>query len=151
MGLDSYLEAEFYVSEYLPDSKEISEDLEKLRLTERLGGKRIKKLVVDVGYWRKCNHIHAWFVNNVQGGRDECQRSYVNKNQLKNLLDTVNQVLAEPNLAPSLLPTQIGFFFGSTDYDEYYMNDLIETKKIIEDILNNSLFDNWEFYYKASW
>ena len=26
----------------------------------------------DVGYWRKANQIHNWFVQNVQGGEDDC-------------------------------------------------------------------------------
>lgn len=26
----------------------------------------------ELGYWRKANHIHNWFVKNVQGGKDDC-------------------------------------------------------------------------------
>lgn len=33
----------------------------------------------DVGYWRKANAIHAWFVKNVQGGVDNCQSHEVSK------------------------------------------------------------------------
>ena len=25
------------------------------------------------GYWRKANQIHKWFVDNVQGGIDDCR------------------------------------------------------------------------------
>ena len=151
MGLDMYLEAEYYVSEYFEGGPEVIKDLEKLDLNARLGGKKIKKLAVEVGYWRKANQIHKWFVDNCQGGVDECQRSFVSKDKLKKLLDTVNQVLENPELGDELLPTGGGFFFGSTEYDEYYIHDLNQTKKIIEDIFNTPEFDNWEFYYQSSW
>ena len=26
----------------------------------------------EVGYWRKANAIHGWFVRNVQNGKDDC-------------------------------------------------------------------------------
>lgn len=151
MGLDMYLEAEFYVSKYFKGGPEMLEDLEKLDLTKRLNGRRIKKLVVEVGYWRKANQIHSWFVENVQGGRDECQRSYVSREQLQELLAIVERVLANPELDSELLPTGAGFFFGSTEYDEYYIQDLQETKKILDDVLNDPIFDGWDFYYQASW
>ena len=151
MGLDMYLEAEYYVSEYFEGGPEVIKDLEKLDLNARLGGKKIKKLAVGVGYWRKANAIHKWFVDNCQGGLDECQRSFVSKDKLKKLLDTVNQVLENPELANELLPTGSGFFFGSTEYAEYYIQDLNLTKTIIEDIFNIPEFDNWEIYYQSSW
>lgn len=151
MGLDMYLTAEIYVSEYFEGGKEILEDLKKLDLTKRLNGKQIKKISVEVGYWRKANEIHKWFVDNVQDGVDDCKRSYVSREQLQELLDIVERVLAEPELGPELLPTEGGFFFGGTDYDEFYIQDLEETKKIIQNILNDSVFNGWDFYYQSSW
>lgn len=152
MGLDSYLEAEYYVSEYFGNGKEVASDLEKLDLTKRLNGRKIKKLSVEVGYWRKCNQIHKWFVENVQDGQDNCQRSYVSREQLQELLAIVERVLADPKLGLELLPTGSGFFFGSTEYDDYYIQDLQETKRILKSVLNNNEFKNgWNFYYQASW
>ena len=151
MGLDMYLSAEIYVSEYFEGGKEILEDLKKLDLIKRLNGKQIKTLSVEVGYWRKANEIHKWFVDNVQDGVDDCKRSYVSREQLQELLDIVERVLAEPELGPELLPTESGFFFGGTDYDEFYIQDLEETKKIIQNILNDSVFNGWDFYYQSSW
>jgi hypothetical protein len=46
-----------------------------------------------------------------------------------------------------LLPTESGFFFGSTDYDEYYIQDIKDTKEILEEALKN----DGEFYYHSSW
>lgn len=45
-----------------------------------------KTIMEDVGYWRKANHIHRWFVENVQNGVDD-QRVYeVTKEQLEDLM-----------------------------------------------------------------
>jgi len=52
------------------------------------------------------------------------------------------------NVAEELLPTGNGFFFGSTAYDEYYVADLEETKKILEDMLKDQ---HGNYYYRASW
>ena len=30
------------------------------------------KTVIEVGYWRKANQIHNWFVENIQNGIDDC-------------------------------------------------------------------------------
>lgn len=28
----------------------------------------------EIGYWRKANHIHKWFVDCVQDGEDDCEK-----------------------------------------------------------------------------
>lgn len=58
------------------------------------------------------------------------------------------QIVAQKGIAASLLPTQGGFFFGETDYDEYYLNDLRETIKQLEPLLSDM---DGEYYYRASW
>lgn len=60
------------------------------------------------------------------------------------------KVVANTEVAEELLPTASGFFFGSTNYDEWYVNDLEETKKILEENLNEK-YKDWEFEYRASW
>jgi hypothetical protein len=111
---------------------------------------------VTVCYWRKANAIHKWFVENVQDGRDECQRSYVERDQLKRLLAEVKKVLKHKDKAPELMPTTSGFFFGSTAYDEWYWEDMKKTQDTLERVLKNPRFqakglDGWTFYYQASW
>lgn len=49
-----------------------------------------------------------------------------------------------------LLPTTSGFFFGSTDYDEYYLRDIKYTKEGLDKILNSDMKD-WDFEYHSSW
>lgn len=58
------------------------------------------------------------------------------------------KIMKNAELAEELLPSQSGFFFGSTDYDEYYMQDIEDTIKIIEDVLKDKTCDT---YYHSSW
>lgn len=60
------------------------------------------------------------------------------------------EVIADETVAEKLLPTQSGFFFGNTDYNEWYVDDLKQTKEIIEYVLNTTSPDS-EIYYSSSW
>lgn len=101
---------------------------------------------VCVGYWRKANAIHAWFVREVQHGNDECKRSYVSREQLTKLRDLCSVVIATKD--PTPLPPQKGFFFGSTEIDDWYWADLRHTIATINRVLK--LPDSLEFHYRAS-
>jgi hypothetical protein len=46
------------------------------------------------------------------------------------------KIIKDPTVASELLPTASGFFFGNNDYNEYYYQDLLDTKEIIENALN---------------
>jgi len=102
----------------------------------------------EIGYWRKANQIHAWFVECCQDGIDNCATYYVGKEDLKALMDRCEDVLLEPDRAEELLPTQSGFFFGDTSYDEYYFSDIKETIEICKWALAQD-FDYFE--YHSSW
>lgn len=161
MGLDMYLTKKTYVQNWDHHSPE-----SRFSINIERGGKpftaikpeRITYVIEEVGYWRKANQIHGWFVENVQKGVDECQESYVSIEKLRELLGLVNAVIEDPSKAQELLPTRGGFFFGSTEYDEYYMQDLELTKKILDGVMaeveeeeknGNSTSDG--YYYHASW
>lgn len=116
---------------------------------------------VKVGYWRKANHIHAWFVDNCQDGIDECQTTEVDKKKLEELL-SICRIIINPGggpvplvvketIAQEKLPTREGFFFGCTEYDEYYYEDVKETMNILEKVLEETDFENESIYYSASW
>ena len=47
-----------------------------------------------IGYWRKANHIHAWFVNKVQGGTDDCSYYFVTKDHFLELKEACEKVVA---------------------------------------------------------
>ena len=156
MGLDMYLSAKKYVSGYDHASEaERSKYLTLLRLFGLNGNWKAESpsahAELTVAYWRKANQVHAWFVREVQHGSDEGQTAYVERSQLNALLGVCKAVKADPAKAPELLPTQSGFFFGSTDYDEYYMQDIDRTIKQLDDVLAHPGFDHCSFYYHASW
>lgn len=56
--------------------------------------------------------------------------------------------IAQAGIAQELLPTQSGFFFGGTDYDEFYLDDLRSTVEQLEPLLAER---DGDFYYRASW
>ena len=152
MGLDQYL----YAKQYTSESSYARPD--KFAVLKDVVGSDIKFLVKDspsisvemkVGQWRKANAIHAYFVDNCQNGEDDCRESYVDREKLVELLDLCKQVIADHSKADELLPTSEGFFFGSTEYDEWYFQDLADTVEILETCL--TMEDCWEFYYQSSW
>jgi hypothetical protein len=67
-------------------------------------------------------------------------------NRINYLVD--GKVIKDPSVAKELLPTEDGFFFGSTDYDQYYIEDLQNTKKILEKAISDREGD---YYYQSSW
>ena len=146
MGLDMYLEAEKYLSAYSPEDTEPREAIMKL-----FHGNTPKKIRFEAGYWRKANAIHQWFVNNCQGGKDECQDTYVSREKLQELLDLCKTVGKSKKKAAELLAPQGGFFFGSTDIDQYYFQDLKDTIEILEKCLTDKFFESCDFYYRSSW
>jgi len=58
------------------------------------------------------------------------------------------RIIKDATTAKRLMPTQSGFFFGSTDYDEYYHDALRDTVQQIEPVLSEP-GDDYE--YQASW
>lgn len=105
---------------------------------------------VKIGYWRKANAVHDWFVQNCQDGNDDCREAYVSTEQLEELRKICKMVLDNHALASEYLPTTSGFFFGSTEYDEWYFQDLQSTVEIIDNALSN-IGDEWTFSYQSSW
>lgn len=181
MGLDMYLSKRTYVKNWDHMSPE-----ERHEITVKKNGQevstikkeRISYIIEQVGYWRKANHIHQWFVDNVQDGQDDCKEYYVDREKLKELVDTCKkvkeslekspkktvqvesgwtngektyadvEVFTDTSVAEDLLPTQDGFFFGGTEYDQWYVKDLDNTIKQLESLLEE---ENGEFYYQSSW
>lgn len=112
---------------------------------------KISEISERAGYWRKANAIHKWFVDNVQGGNDDCGDYEVSEEQLQTLLDTCKKVLADKTQAEQLLPTKSGFFFGGTDIDEWYFKDVENTITILESALSTPKDSYPSFEYTSSW
>lgn len=111
---------------------------------------------LEIGYWRKANAIHKWFVDHVQGGNDDCGSYEVSKEQLDQLLKDCKKVRAAYHgrlnkVIASLLPTQNGFFFGSTEYDKGYLEDIEHTIEVLESALTMFDLESNKFYYQSSW
>ena len=60
--------------------------------------------------------------------------------------------------AAELLPTCDGFFFGSTDYDNWYFNDVKDTLKTVREVLQEvedtyeaEDADDYQLFYLAWW
>ncbi len=154
MGLDMYLSARKYIGDWEHSGKEERKQYGAITKALGLNGFRCEgspHLYVEVGvcYWRKANQIHKWFVDTVQNGQDECQDSYVSREQLQNLLTLAKEVKEKRD--PKLLPTQKGFFFGSTEIDEGYWQDIDDTISQLTAVLENPVFKDWDFEYRASW
>lgn len=156
MGLDMYLKAKKYVSNYNFSSVE-DKHLYKLTLNAAGFPSDFKsnhpclELAINIGYWRKANAIHSWFVKNVQGGKDECQEAYVPREKLEELLQLCRSVSQNHDLAPKVLPTGSGFFFGGTEYGEYYFENLKYTIEILQSVLCAEHLKSFEIYYDSSW
>ncbi len=103
--------------------------------------------------WRKANHIHQWFVDNVQGGEDDCKEHAVSVEKLIELRGLCQKVIdeRESNNANELLPTSPGFFFGSQEYDEYYYQDVQGTIDCLVGIEEYLESPDISFIYSSSW
>jgi hypothetical protein len=156
MGLDMYLYKKTYVKKW-----EHIEDDKQFHVTVTRGGndfiaidpERVCYIVEEVGYWRKFNALHNWFVQNCQDGNDNCGEYYVEHEQLKELVEVLRKVIkykdsVDAEVLGDLLPTASGFFFGGTDYDEWYFSDVQDTIELVDKLL---LEDGGDFYYHSSW
>ena len=139
---------------------------------------RISYVVEEVAYWRKFNALHNWFIQNCADGEDNCRPVYVEKSNFVELLNDLRkvkesldksgkkmvsvesgwangektfedvEVFEDTSVADDLLPTASGFFFGGTDYDKWYYDDVVKTIAIIEEVVADETGD---YYYEASW
>lgn len=155
MGLDMYLSASKYVGGWKHSDEEKRKKYAAIREMVGMGDVGCEEspsltVSVTVAYWRKANAVHAWFVKNVQKGKDDCKTYYVERGRLAELAAVCEKVLANPELAAELLPSQSGFFFGSTAYDEVYLDDLRATVKQIKPLLDEK-FERVRFEYHSSW
>ncbi len=103
----------------------------------------------EIGYWRKFNALHNWFVNRVQDGVDECQLAELDQEILETLLAELKETKETGELG-DLEPVS-GFFFGSTDVDEWFWKDIDDAIEQIAKILNETDWEKQRAFYRASW
>lgn len=156
MGLDMFLSKSTYIGsnyEHRNVKAKVSITIGKKKVN--INPKKISYIHEEAAYWRKANHIHLWFVDNCQGGEDDCRDTEVSVAQLKELIALCKEVLEKKDNAFSEanLPTQSGFFFGNTDYNEYYYSDLEETITMLTEAIEGVEEGDYSvsFIYRSSW
>ena len=104
----------------------------------------------EIAYWRKFNALHGWFVKNLQDGVDECQQSRrITREDLEQIIYILKSVKEAPLTAQVLLPPTSGFFFGSGEYDKWFMQDVHESIEKFEKMLD--IVEEEHLYYRSSW
>lgn len=179
MGLDQYLTAKVYVgAKYravkqnyieINDVHGDDKDFADFKECKLYPTHNISEIIYDIGYWRKVNWIHKWFVDNAQAGNDDCGNYEVSSELLDKLYSICETILKKfdgvKNDKDKLelidyindkLPPQSGFFFGMTelkDDDEldYYRESLYDTMKFIR--LAKKYIEKFgaDIYYQSSW
>lgn len=112
-------------------------------------------------YWRKCNPIHGWMVENVQDGEDNCGAYELDRHDLRKLYLLIREAL--DTYDTSVLPCSSGFFFGDKEYTDYLWHCLEDTEVVLREILFSTYTQNgtdhfaedpeWNciFTYTSSW
>lgn len=87
-----------------------------------------KRKSTEVGYFRKVNFLVKFFEN--KGFDVENQTPlHIYKEDVEELIEACKMVLDNHTLASGVLPTMEGFFFGNTDYNKHYFDN-------VESVLN---------------
>jgi hypothetical protein len=221
MGLDMFLSRSY--SKYRKDDGTFSTNWDDAKF-DMYGRSNRVTFSEMVGYWRKANHIHKWFVDNVQDGKDDCHEYCVSIEKLHELRDTcfdilsklhgmeirvpkkdvndfkdanikfyggskIQRIIIDVNNLETVksltgyhtltksqimkcdcrtkLPHQKGFFFGSYEYDGWYLISLVDTIEMLDELFqkhewndkkreedkknNTSTATYFDYYYQASW
>jgi hypothetical protein len=187
MGLDMYLYKKTYVKNWEHNGAESQHNITvKLggEVRKDIKPERIAYITEEVAYWRKFNALHGWFVEQCGGGVDECQEIYVENGKMEKLLGVLKQVSellnnskpvvkvlqdwngrdfevttfdCENEVKELFSPTE-GCFFGSTEVDKYFKQDVEDTIETIDGLLKETENEDavkglysGDFYYRASW
>jgi hypothetical protein len=183
MGLDMYLTKQSYVKNWEHTSAENKHEITIKRggnIRDDIKPNRICYITEDIGYWRKANQIHSWFVEHCQKGVDDCRRVSVGREQLEELLEICKKVMGSIELVDAKIAN--GHTFKNRKEEP-----ILEDGKIIKDpsvakellpssdgfFFSNTEYNQWyvediehtieileealggtdygDFYYQSSW
>lgn len=119
----------------------------------------------------KTNQIFNWFTVNVMNNNVDKEYYEVSKVKLealyeacqkvkdkftllgKNQYSNENEYAVDEQTANELLPVmkEVGYFFGPSEYNELYADQIIKTMNIISEILSTTDFNNQAIYFNAIW
>lgn len=111
----------------------------------------------EVAYFRKVNLLVEYFEY-----EDDCSDMVVTKEQLQELVEKCKYLIEFAKEHPAgsdefeekasvTLPTQSGFFFGSTSYDEWYLKDLESIVKRLTPVVEETDFDRYDIIFHCWW
>ena len=84
-------------------------------------------------YFRKVNFLFKYFED--RGKMVDEYYAFVEQEDVEDIIYKCERILKDNSLAHALLPTQNGFFFGSTDYDGWYFSDVKDCLKQMKQFL----------------
>lgn len=156
-------------------------DMYLIKREKREKGKDLWDFDNELIYWRKANQVHKFFCDNGKEIEPQCsyrvlksdleellkrcikilevvkvekgtiQNGYhIENGELIPILEEGEYITNQYDIA-KILPTCRGFFFGSTDYDQWYLKDIEYTKEELEKVIPTIDFDNEDVFYLASW
>lgn len=110
----------------------------------------------ELGYFRKVNFLVSYFFSSDYSDYDNCRPLEISKEECEELVDRCKTVLEkrDTNVSEELLPPVGGFFFGNTDIDDYYYEDVAEVKKVFEEKIIpqfDNLKDNEYIEFSCWW
>ena len=88
-----------------------------------------------IGYFRKVNFLIPFFESQLGCEIENLRKIKIDKEDAEELLRRCSAVLDDHSRAKELLPTQEGFFFGNTDYNDYYFEDVESVRDYVKDTL----------------
>ena len=102
-------------------------------------------------YFHKVNFLFKYFEDNGSMA-DECYAP-VTTEDLEDIIARCDRILKakDEETAHAELPTQSGFFFGSTDYDDWYFYDVKDCKKQLKRFLKLMQKKGCNAYIVFSW
>ena len=166
MGLDMHLyERTYCPSVYVGRKKDKQTNFTTKVWDYQENSKKVKfkdvaYITCRKAYWRKANAIHQFFLDKCRGNLDESDCNgrdlYVEKSDLKELKQICEELIklkgkAFVKRAKELLPTADGFFWGLTEYNQYYKQNLKRTIKVLNGL--NLEDGDWtvDYIYNADW
>lgn len=123
-------------------------------------GMKEKIEVYEGGYFRKFNALHNYIVQNFAHGIDECQPIGLSEEDIQQVLGVLEEVDTNQQVADQLLPTASGFFFGGTQYDDWYFEEVKNAIIMFKDLLlflntkprnRKGVYAYHSVVYQASW
>jgi len=149
MGLDMYLEAKLHLPPYdtglAPVREAIGRAIGYTPPKEKPGSDatlmEITGVTVRVGYWRKCDPLHQWFVSNVLESYDDCRAAYVSPEVLAELEERLGLVSDDPGRASECFVSEGDEPMSESDID-YTLKVVVHAKTLQE--------RGWDIYYRAS-